>query len=313
MRPRDRSRGQRITQGLRAFSSMATTLQGIGRPEALECLVEQIVESIRRIEYVHWVRDGHHDAARMDPHGDLFDPLKAAVLHHRRGRTDEAFWLVFVAVHFGKHAQDGWLLTKNIYGRLGGPGLWDWTSISAGTKSFKHWRQANEGRLLRGPSPGRFSNHRKYESLRADSDKSTAVVFSSYVQWIEQYGSHAALIRRAHQEVGQHPQEVFDHLYRSMKAVMRFGRLGKFDFLTMLGKLGMAPIEPGSAYLKEATGPLRGARLLIDGTPTSQTLPSDLEKVLARLDSELNLGMQVWEDSLCNWQKSPTQFISFKG
>jgi hypothetical protein len=32
----------------------------------------------------------------------LFDPLKAAVLHYRRGRVDEAYWLVFLAVHFGK-------------------------------------------------------------------------------------------------------------------------------------------------------------------------------------------------------------------
>ena len=41
-----------------------------------------------------------------------------------------------------------------------------------------------------------------------------------------------------------------------MDTVQRFGRLGKFDFLTMLGKLGIAPIEPGITFLKGATGPL---------------------------------------------------------
>jgi len=27
----------------------------------------------------------------------------------------------------------------------------------------------------------------------------------------------------------------------------------------------------------------------------------------------LNVGMQVLEDSLCNWQKSPRQFVHFRG
>ena len=51
------------------------------------------------------------------------------------------------------------------------------------------------------------------------------------------------MIQEAHKLVGQNPYETFDDLYRSMVAVDRFGRLGKFDYLTMLGKLGFAPIE----------------------------------------------------------------------
>jgi hypothetical protein len=31
------------------------------------------------------------------------------------------------------------------------------------------------------------------------------------------------------------------------------------------------------------------------------------------LDPYLNVGKQVLEDSLCNWQKSPERYVYFKG
>ena len=42
------------------------------------------------------------------------------------------------------------------------------------------------------------------------------------------------------------PRKAFDILYHSMGAVASFGRTARFDYLTMIGKLGLAPIEPGS-------------------------------------------------------------------
>jgi hypothetical protein len=95
--------------------------------------------------------------------------------------------------------------------------------------------------------------------------------------------------------------------------VARFGRLGKFDFLCLLGRLGLAPIAPGRAYLRNATGPLRGVRLLFAGNPEARLTEDALEDLLVELDKILQVGMQVLEDSLCNWQKSPTRFIHFKG
>jgi Alpha-glutamyl/putrescinyl thymine pyrophosphorylase clade 3 len=58
---------------------------------------------------------------------------------------------------------------------------------------------------------------------------------------------------------------------------------------------------------------LRGARLLIDGDPKSRTKADVLDKVLQRLDETLDVGMQVMEDSICNWQKSPRKFVHFRG
>ena len=93
-----------------------------------------------------------------------------------------------------------------------------------------------------------------------------------------------------------------------MTAVKRFGRTARFDYLTMIGKLGLGNIQPGSAYLLESTGPLKGARLLF-GPATRATL----ETLTVQLGNRLDVGMQVMEDSLCNWQKSPGIFKPFRG
>ena len=85
---------------------------------------------------------------------------------------EEAHWLVFLATHFGKHLQDGWRLTADVYGRLNDGGRWDWKTITGDPIAFRVWLAANQAQLL-----GRkFSNHRKFESLKAASAKGTAVV-----------------------------------------------------------------------------------------------------------------------------------------
>jgi hypothetical protein len=81
----------------------------------------------------------------------------------------------------------------------------------------------------------------------------------------------------------------------------------------MVGKLGLASIEPGSAYLQNSTGPLRGARMLLGGYKEAPLSPVDLDNWLVELDVELKVGMQVLEDALCNWQKSPRNFKRFLG
>jgi hypothetical protein len=99
-----------------------------------------------------------------------------------------------------------------------------------------------------------------------------------------------------------------------MDAVASFGRTAKFDYLTMLGKLGLAPIVPGRAYLDGATGPLRGAKLLFLGSPNAGGLSTnELDTRVGQLGAALQVGMQEMEDSLCNWQKSPGRFEAYRG
>ena len=121
---------------------------------------------------------------------------------------------------------------------------------------------------------------------------------------------HEGLVRSVTLEAGGDRRVGFDRLYRSMAAsVLRFGRLARFDYLTMLAKLGLAPIEAGSPYLQGSTGPLRGARLLFGGNHDA----AELDDWLVELDRDLQVGMQVLEDALCNWQKSPSTFEPFRG
>jgi Alpha-glutamyl/putrescinyl thymine pyrophosphorylase clade 3 len=98
-----------------------------------------------------------------------------------------------------------------------------------------------------------------------------------------------------------------------MSEVKRFGRLAKFEYLTMLGKLGLAPLESPSAYLNGATGPLQGARLLFAGDRHAKLSAKTLDSYLIKLDEHVQVGMQVLEDALCNWQKSPDKFRPFRG
>lgn len=312
MRPSDQERAKGIESSLVAFDAEVKALPGIENARSRSVLVGQIVDSLRRIEFAYFVRDSRVNADRADPKNAIFDPIRAAVFYMRRGDFDEAIWLIFLSTHFGKHSADGWRLMRDIYGSLGQE-VWSWKRVSEDPKKFSDWLARNERKLSSDGISRRFSNHRKYETLKSSSRAGTGAVIESYVNWIAPPRSHSLLIREVQKEIGQNPKDVFGYLYSSMKAVKRFGRLGKFDFLTMLGKLGLAPIEPDSAYLSEATGPLRGARLLFGGDIEAPLSAKELEILLKSLDSKLSLGMQVLEDSLCNWQKSPQKFVSFRG
>jgi len=78
---------------------------------------------------VHFVRDGKIDPRRADPSSHLFDPIRAAAFRMRKGELDEAFWLVFLSTHFGKHVRYGWELTRAVYGGSNGE-IWTWERVS---------------------------------------------------------------------------------------------------------------------------------------------------------------------------------------
>lgn len=309
MRPKDAAVGRALDKKLLSFAKF---LPGIQHPKSRASLVEQIVESLRRIRYVAVIREKKLSDLCADPSEDCFDPLKAAVLWERRGRTDEAFWLVFLAVHFGKHRSTSWRLVRNVYGRLGSGSPWDWERTTSNLPGFRRWLAVNNAALKRQGILG-FGNHRKYETLNPASSRGTPAVVESYVKWVDPVRTHQGLINFVQSKMGTDPKAVFDYLFRSMDAVVSFGRTGKFDYLTMIGKLGLAILEPGIPYLQGATGPLRGARLLFGGATGNNLGPNDLDSRLARLGDDLGVGMQVLEDALCNWQKSPNLFVAFRG
>jgi hypothetical protein len=296
----------RIERGLEEFSTAKKKLLGIQDVSSRRTLAKQMVASLRRMDYTEILKQRPIDPRRVNPNDSLFDPERAAIFYSRSGNLDEAVWIIFLATHFGRHPRHGWRRLRDVYSGLEKK-TWSWKAVTEDVQAFRKWLSTNEASIR-----GAFGNHRKYESLSGSSRKGTGEVVASYVEWIGPNHSHRERFGALIQAGGNDPHEIFDRFYRAMN-VAKFGRLGKFDFLALLGRLELAPINPGSTYLSGASGPLKGARLLFEANPSANVKISDLENWLIELDSYLNIGMQVMEDSICNWQKSPDRFVHFRG
>jgi hypothetical protein len=293
-----------LNQGLQNFSNNQQRLLGVVNASQRNTLAMQMIASLRRLDYTRLIKSRDISPDRGNPDTDLFEPERAAALLARNGQIDEAIWLIFLATHFGQHGRHGWRMLRDVYSGLGS-GRWTWNRISSNPQQFRVWLQQNWQQIR-----GAFGNHRKYETLNPASNNGTATVVESFVQCFtpSPSGWFAAIVRSS----GNNPHTVFDMAYDNL-TIARFGRLAKFDFLALLGRLDLAPVAPGSAYLSGATGPLRGARLLVDGNASSISKAKDLDAILQQLDVLLGVGMQVMEDSICNWQKSPRRFVHFRG
>ena len=312
MRPRDQALAGHIATVLATFDQTRPML-GIRASQRRSALIEQMLESIHRITYVGRLLQRGISSRRADPTDELFDPLKAAIYYKQQGDLEEAFWMVFLFVHFGKHKRGGWRYAREVYGRLGSASRWDWGAVSNSPATFRQWLHTHLNHLKR-PGAG-FGNHRKYQSLDGQSTTGTGAAVESYVRWVSPSRGHIQLIQDALQRQNVNKRDTFDDLYRSMAGVVSFGRVARFDYLAMLGKLGLGTIEPGSAYIRGATGPLLGARLLFANNPDATLSATAIDQWLVELDASLGVqfGLQVLEDSLCNWQKSPDRFAPFRG
>ena len=221
---------------------------------------------------------------------------------------EEAFWLVFLSVHFGEHHKSKWNLLKTFYSGLN-EGTWSWSKVTKANTNIRQWIDDNQETLR---ASGTFGNHRKYESLSAWTNSGLGEVILSYLEYIQHYGSHD----KWKTKLSDGPKDsfqLFNDFYQNLK-IHRFGRTAKFDLLCLLGKFDLLPIEPGSIYLNGATGPFRGSGLLFEGTTKPQKSRKELEIMTYHLNEYLKLdfGMQVLEDALCNWQKKPSQYIHYK-
>lgn len=305
MWPNRQQQHAQILSALQAHSANVRNLPGAAGRQARDTLAMQFVASLRREDYYRRVQEKPVPARKANPNSGTFDAERAVAYHMQNGNVEEAAWLVFLMTHFARPASSGWLRLQQVYGCLGS-GLWDWKTVSNNPHAMVSWLAANWDKI-----GGKFGNHRKYESLRPNSNRSFSDVLISYLDWIGPSG-HQAFFATKIQQAGNNPATIFDTLYRSM-SVKTFGRLAKFDYLALIGRYGIAPIEPGSAYFKGATGPASGARLLFTGSHTGTATEAQLQTWVDQLDSSLHVGMAVMEDALCNWQKSPTAFIHFKG
>ncbi|WP_159623388.1 hypothetical protein [Ruania rhizosphaerae] len=295
---------------METFDPSIEALPGIADRDSRECLTAQLIESMRRRRFVvEYLRSAKLSDSCLVPATGKFDPIRGAILKSRDGELDEACWLVFLSVQFGYHRKRGWDLVSAFYGRDGGTKLWTWEEASRDLPGVRAWLDANRAQLS--ASGLAFGNHRKYESLSGSSGPGTGSVVSSYVGWVASAG-HAG--GRPEAVSAANGEEQFRLVFKAMKKVHRFGRIARFDYLTMLGKTGVFPaLVPDSTYLANVSGPRAGASLLLDGGLKSQHSPRQLERRLVPIREAINVTNDVLEDALCNWQKSPTAFVPFRG
>lgn len=303
-----------IHEKLDEYEQSHDGLIGINGADNRNAFILQIVDSVRRVNFQRYIQQRAADIS-INRHAtdNYFDPFKSAVLHSINGNLEEACWLIFLATHFGKNKETGWRLLKDFYGAFEANPFWTWQRVATDPGAVSQWLTQNYGRFVNDGVRRKFGNHRKYESINPSKQRSTDKVIQSYVAWIGAGLSHEAKIDSLAANLDGDRKQLFRKLYNSMHTVLSFGRTGKFDYLTTLSNLGIAPIEADSTYMDGATGPLRGAKLLFYGSRTNLTAANILEKKLTELDSYLGVGMQVLEDSLCNWQKSPSHHVRFTG
>jgi hypothetical protein len=308
MRDKDKAKTDKISQRLDTFAGEHVAMPGLTNATRKNVLVAQIVDSLRRIEYLNAISARSKSANLHTPYSGSFEPFGGAAALHKAGKIDDAYWLVYLATHFGRHKSDGWNLTEDIYGRFGQGGLWDWANASQDPNALGQWLTTVHPALTRTGRSRRFGNHRKFETLKSGT-KGTGHAVATYINWVVAHGSHSALIKDVQAKVGQNPQEAFGFLYRDLRNVAKLGRLGKFDLLCNWSNLMIAPIFPDKAYIAGSTGPLAGAKLLFGNGLSLKKL----EDACAQLATHLDVSPQVIEDSLCNWQKSPGKYLFFRG
>ena len=305
---RDAARARKIDAALLAHARDRRALPGIAGSAARNAFVRQVIDSLHRVKFPAVVAARAAPPERADPaNAALFDPVRGAVHHHQLGNFDEACWLVFLFVQFGRHPRGGYQYARDVYGRLGQGGRWDWATVSADPMAFTGWLAAHHSQIKARGNCG-FGSHRKRETLHPNG---TGRTVETYIVWIDPALGHRARFDAALAAAAGDGGMAFTNLYDSMATVHRFGRMARFDYLTMLGKLGLARIWPASTFLSDSTGPLNGARLLYG--VGRETRAATLEQWLVELEADLGIGAQALEDAICNWQKQPDRYRPFRG
>lgn len=305
-----------FVDAIKLYEKEYSKLMGLSENKYYETFARQLIDSVRRVEYVKVIGERNISKLRANPHSEMFDPLRAAWIHKTKGNVNEACWLIFLSTHFGKHQKLGWQLCADIYGGFGTT-IWSWDKITSDFPSFDDWYKRVSLEFVRDNTTRKFGNHRKYESLRYDANRPMQKVFKSYVDWVG--GSHdheARFLEAAYKNNISNPNTLFDSLYSSMRSVLSFGRTARFDYLTMLAKFNIVDIDPLTLYLTGATGPKDGVNLLFYGKKNSSDTVLALNEKINELAKELpidKLSSQVLEDALCNWQKSPDRYVYFGG
>lgn len=265
-------------------------LPGFKTEESRARFIEEVWKSKKRFRALSMLKSSNS----ADLYEKEFDPVKTIVKLFNEGHLDEAVWLSFLTTHFGQDAKN----TIGQFYRKFGEGLWDWDSIYENVDSIRNWMVSNED----GFKHLKFGNHRKFETKDPDSPNGTPAVIQSFVEWVKKTGDGSPYQALRVVSQANTPEERFDTLYQGI-SLIRFGRTAKFDFLCLLGNLGILEISPPHCYLGKSTGPKGGALLMVEGKIKGR-VTANIEEIIGHLCLTLGISVEVMEDALCNWQKA---------
>lgn len=282
-----------LVQKINDFSLNITPLPGVQSPIQIDVLARQLVDSVNRVEYFRVLETRNICPSRADPHSQFFDPIRA-ILYLKNKDYDEACWLAFLLVFTGENYYSKWKFTKLLYGNLKKNPKITWDNINKNITLVTSWVDEYEN----SNEKVKFGNHRKYVSVRQLEN-----AFRTYIDWVNINGGHAALFRSKNLSA----EDLFSNLFKTIP-IFTLGRLGKFDYLSILYKTGLADIKANHCYIAGSTGPIKGAKLLFGNNSGKE-----LDKIAINLADFLSVGYQEMEDALCNWQKAPDKYEPYTG
>lgn len=282
-------------------------LPGISNAESEYCFIKQFIDSYKRIKYISLLKTRDLNTERKNPNSDIYDPIHASILHLNDGDINESVWNILLYVHFGKNSRSKYGLIKAVYGKLGAHDIWSWNNMNNNLADFQQWLDENIAEIK---SHGNFGNHRKYQSLKIGAKSGTFQTFQSFFNLVN--NDFNSFISTIPIEIRADKNLFFDFLYSHFVNIKGFGRLAVFDFLCMVGKVGILEIEPNGPYLGN-DGPINGTMLLFDSTAKTKDLNDFLKHMGDHAFRDYPFVMQILEDCVCNWQKSPRNYRLFGG
>jgi hypothetical protein len=291
-------------------------LTGLDKQEKTENLAKQLLDSMRRVEYITYICTKTYTGNSISPYSPIFDPYKLISNLIKIENHEEAYWLCFLTTYCGKNLKYGWSSLRTIYGGDKDTGVNNWQHATNNKAQFLNWLDDKCPSIKT-----EFGNHRKYETFKPTKGKGPRDVINSYLSLIESgsgstTSSQVAFFKKCETTYGNDPEDLFDALYKKEASkILRFGRLSKFDYLTLLRKVGLIKIEPPEAYIGSSTGPKSGMSLLFLNN-ANISKPASWHKLKMNELKILDLGpikMQVLEDAICNWQKAPCIYKYFRG
>lgn len=285
----------------------SVNLPGISKPSIESNFIRQFIDSYKRIKYIEVLKSRPIDTRRKNPNSDLYDPIQASILHLNDKDINEAVWNILLYVHFGKTYRNGYGLLKAVYGNLGNPQIWSMENFKNDILGFRDWLDGNQQQIK---NLGGFGNHRKYQSIRANAKSTTYQTLESFLTLIN--NDFDVFISSIPITIKSDKYKYFDYLFKYFHDIVGFARLAIFDFLCMIGKVGILEIEPAHPYLGNS-GPLTGAKLLFGNQKNIKELNLALKNLGDTCFMDYPFRMQILEDSICNWQKKPNTYKLFNG